>query len=109
MEAAEQLSAEGITLEVIDLQTIVPLDWDAVFTSIEKTARLVVVQEDHPFASVASEVAARAADEMFWHLDAPVARVTPPQTYVPYAAVLEDAYVPQVDDIVAAIRKLTAT
>ena len=107
--AAEQLSAEGISVEVIDLQTIVPLDWDAVFASVEKTSRLVVVQEDFPFASVASEVAARVGDEMFWNLDAPVVRVTPPQTYVPYAAVLEDAYLPQVDDVVAAVTKLTST
>lgn len=109
LEAAETLAAEGVSVEIIDLQSIVPLDWDAVFASVAKTSRLVVVQEDVPFASVASEVAARVADDAFWDLDAPVVRVTPPHTHIPYAAILEDAFVPQVDDVLAAVRTLSAT
>jgi len=108
LEAAERLEAEQLAVEVIDLQSIVPLDWEALSTSITKTSRLVIVQEDHPFASVASEIAARAAEELFWNLDAPVARVTPPQTHIPFAAVLEDAYLPGVGDVVAAVRTVTA-
>ncbi len=109
LEAAEALAGEGISVEVVDLQSIVPLDWDAVFSSVAKTSRLVVVQEDVPFASVASEVAARVAADAFWDLDGPVLRVTPPHTHIPYAAVLEDAFVPSADDVAAAIRTLSAT
>jgi 2-oxoisovalerate dehydrogenase E1 component len=107
LEAAETLAAEGVSVEVLDLQTIVPLDWDAVFASVAKTSRLLVVQEDVPFASVSSEVAARVAADAFWDLDAPVGRVTPPHTHIPFAAVLEDAFVPQVDDVVDAVLKLS--
>ena len=108
MEAAERLAVDGISVEILDLQTIVPLDWEAVFTSVRKTSRLVVVQEDVPFASVASEVAARVAAEAFWDLDGPILRVTPPHTHIPYAAILEDAFVPQVADVVAAVNTLAA-
>ena len=108
LEAAEQLTADGIDVEIVDLQTIVPLDWETVFASVVKTSRLVVVQEDVPFASVSSEVAARVADEIFWDLDAPVRRVTPPHTHIPFAAVLEDAFIPQVDDVTGAVRALAA-
>jgi 2-oxoisovalerate dehydrogenase E1 component len=108
-EAADRLADDGVSVEIVDLQTVVPLDWDAVFASVARTSRLVVVQEDVPFASVASEVAARVAGDAFWDLDAPVVRVTPPHTHIPYAPVLEDAFVPQVDDVVAAIRALEST
>lgn len=108
LQAAEQLEAEGISVEVIDLQTLYPLDWDTVFASVTKTGRLVIVQEDSPVASVASEVAARVADELFWNLDAPIKRVTPPQVHIPYNAILEDAYVPQVEDIVKVVSELSA-
>ena len=103
MKAAEQAQSEGIATEVVDLQSIVPLDWDTLFASVEKTSRLVIVQEDLPFASVASSIAAVVADEMFWHLDAPIAQVTPPQTHVPFQTTLEDAFVPQVSDVASAI------
>jgi 2-oxoisovalerate dehydrogenase E1 component len=109
LEAAEQLADEGVSVEIIDLQSVVPLDWDAVFASVAKTGRVVVLQEDVPFASIASEVAARVAADAFWDLDAPVVRVTPPHTHIPYAPVLEDAFVPQVDDVVGAVRTLSAT
>jgi 2-oxoisovalerate dehydrogenase E1 component len=107
LEAAETLEAEGVSIEIVDLQSVVPLDWEAVFASVAKTSRLVVVQEDVPFASISSEIAARVADEAFWDLDAPVMRVTPPHTHIPFAAVLEDAFVPQVDDVVTAVRRLS--
>jgi len=108
VQAASQLEAQGISTEVVDLQTLYPLDWDTVFTSVAKTGRLVIVQEDHPFASVASEIAARVADELFWKLDTPIRRVTSPQVHVPYAPLLEDAFLPQVDDILDAVEELSA-
>ena len=108
LDAAGRLGSEGISVEVIDLQTLVPLDWDAVFASVAKTSRLVIVQEDSPFASIASEISARVADELFWDLDSPIKRVTPPQVHVPFAAALEDAYLPQIEDVVAAVKTLSA-
>jgi 2-oxoisovalerate dehydrogenase E1 component len=109
LAAADELAGEGISVEVIDLQTIVPLDWDTVFASVGRTSRLLIVQEGQPFSSVSGEIAARVAEDMFWDLDAPIGRVTPPQTHIPFASVLEDAYVPQVADVVDAVRRLTAT
>ena len=109
VEAADLLAAEGISVEIVDLLSISPLDWETVFASVAKTSRLVVVQEDVPFASVSSEVAARVGAEAFWDLDAPVLRVTPPHTHIPFAAILEDAFVPQVGDIVVAVQQLSAT
>jgi 2-oxoisovalerate dehydrogenase E1 component beta subunit len=104
LEAADRLETEGISAEMIDLRTLVPLDWDTVFDSVARTSRLVVVQEDSPVASIAGEISARVADELFWELDSPIKRVTPPHVHVPFAAVLEDAYLPQVDDVVAAVK-----
>jgi 2-oxoisovalerate dehydrogenase E1 component len=109
LEAAHRLALEGISTEVIDLQSLSPIDWEAVFTSVTKTSRLVIVQEDTPFAGIASEIAARVADDLFWNLDAPVVRVTPPHVHVPYAAILEDEYLPQVDDIIEAVNLLVNT
>ncbi|MGH8914652.1 MAG: alpha-ketoacid dehydrogenase subunit alpha/beta [Acidimicrobiia bacterium] len=109
LEAAKHLESEGISTEVIDLQTLVPLDWETVLASVARTSRLVIVQEDSPFASIASEISARVADELFWDLDTPIKRVTPPHVPVPFAADLEDAYLPQVDDIVATVKTLSAS
>lgn len=106
LNAADQISDASV--EVIDLQTVMPLDWETVFESVGKTSRLLIVQEDVPVASIASELSARVADEMFWDLDAPVKRVTPPHVHIPFAPVLEDAFIPQVDDVVAAIKELSS-
>ncbi len=107
LAAAESLASEGISVEVVDLRTVAPIDWETVFSSVARTSRLVVVQEDVPVASIGSEIAARVADELFWDLDAPVRRVTPPMTHIPFAAVLEDAYLPQVDDVADVVRELS--
>jgi pyruvate/2-oxoglutarate/acetoin dehydrogenase E1 component/TPP-dependent pyruvate/acetoin dehydrogenase alpha subunit len=109
LAAADRIAREGGSVEVVDLQTVSPIDWDTVFASIEKTKRLVVVQEDVPFASIASEVAAVAAEELFWDLEAPIRRITPPHTHVPFAGVLEDAFVPGVEGVVEVVRELTTT
>jgi 2-oxoisovalerate dehydrogenase E1 component len=109
LEAADRLAQSGVSVEIVDLQTVVPTDWDTIFASVAKTSRLVVVQEDVPFASISSEIAARIASDAFWQLDAPVVRVTPPHTHIPFAAVLEDAFLPQADDIVSAVNTLVGT
>lgn len=109
LDAAGELEGAGISVEVVDLQTLYPLDWNTVFSSVTKTGRLVIVQEDNPFASLASEVAARVADELFWNLDTPIRRVTSPHVHVPYSPVLEDAYLPQVDDLIRVVTETATT
>jgi pyruvate/2-oxoglutarate/acetoin dehydrogenase E1 component len=104
LEAAEQLAALGINAEVVDVLTLAPLDEETILESVRRTHRLVVVDEDNPVASVARDIAARVADKGFDWLDAPVKTVTAPDTPVPFAAVLEAAYVPCAEKVVAAVR-----
>jgi 2-oxoisovalerate dehydrogenase E1 component len=107
--AAEQLAAEGVDAEVIDLRTIAPLDWDTVLTSFARTSRMVIAQEAVVDFGVGAEIAARAVDVGFWNLDAPVARVGAPSTPAPYAPSLESAWVPGAHDITAAVRRVMST
>lgn len=108
--AAEQLAADGgPSIEVIDLRTIVPWDQDLVAESVGRTSRVLVVHEDIVTAGFGAEIAAWIADQCFWSLDAPVRRVGAPDCHVPYEPTLENAVLPQVDDIAAAARDLLAT
>ena len=108
LEAAENLSQKGVSVEVVDLRTVHPLDSATVLTSVEKTSRALVLYESHRFLGVGAEVAAMIAEEGFQHLDAPVMRLAPPNVPVPFSPPLEDAYLPQVADIEAAVEKLSA-
>lgn len=108
IEAGALLASEGISLEVLDLRTLVPLDIASILKSVEKCSRVVICHEANPVCSISSEVAAVIADEGFAMLDAPIRRVTSPQTPIPFAAALEDAYIPQAADIVAAVKQLAA-
>ena len=108
LEAAEQLAAEGISVEVIDLRTIRPLDIDTIVASIKKTNRLVSVEESWPVCGIGSELAAIAMEHAFDWLDAPVIRVAAEDVPLPYAANLEKLALPQVEGIVAAIRSSLA-
>jgi 2-oxoisovalerate dehydrogenase E1 component beta subunit len=108
LEAAELLQAEGISAEVLDLRTIVPLDTQTILSSVEKTSRALVLYESHRFLGTGAEVGSVIAEEGFQHLDAPVMRLAPPNVPVPFSPTLEDAYLPQVADIVEAARKLSA-
>ena len=108
LEAADNLSNKGVSTEVVDLRTIVPLDVDTVLGSVAKTSRALVLYESHRFLGVGAEVAATIAEEAFEHLDAPVARLAPPNTPVPFSPSLEDAYLPQVSDIEAAVERLSS-
>ena len=108
LEAADNLSNRGVSTEVVDLRTIVPLDVDTVLESVAKTSRALVLYESHRFLGVGAEVAATIAEEAFEHLDAPVARLAPPNTPVPFSPPLEDAYLPQVSDIEAAVERLSS-
>jgi 2-oxoisovalerate dehydrogenase E1 component beta subunit len=108
LEAAHRLAAEGIDAEVLDLRTLLPADHGAVADSVRRTGRLVVVHEDTLTSGIGAEVAARAAADAFFHLDAPIARVAAPDCPVPFALPLEEAYVPTVDRIADAIRATAA-
>ena len=107
LEAAENLFQKGIAVEVVDLRTVHPLDTETVLKSVEKTSRALVLYESHRFLGVGAEVAAMIAEEGFQHLDAPVMRLAPPNVPVPFSPPLEDAYLPQVADIEAAVEKLS--
>ena len=106
LEAAETLAAEGIKAEVIDLRSLRPLDGAAVLASVEKTNRLVTVEEGWPFAGIGAEVAALVMEQAFDMLDAPVARVSGADVPMPYAANLEAATLRGAKDIADAVRRV---
>jgi 2-oxoisovalerate dehydrogenase E1 component len=105
LAAAERLAAEGIDAEVIDLRTVAPLDWETVLRSLAKTNRLVVAHEAVADFGIGAEIAARAVDQGFCHLESPVIRVGAAATPAPYAPSLEAAWLPDADDIVAAAHR----
>jgi len=106
LKAAEELAKGGIEAEVIDLQTIRPLDIETVLTSIKKTNRAVLVEEGHYFSGIAAEVAFEIQEKAFDYLDAPVLRVCQRETPMPYSKVLEAETLPNVPRIVAACRSI---
>jgi len=105
-KAAKQLASEGVSIEIIDPRTVSPLDTETILHSVAKTGRLLVVDEAFGPCSVASEIAARVADAGFDDLDAPIKRLNGIFTPTPYSPTLEKAIVPQVEDVVQAIRDL---
>jgi len=105
IEAADVLAGKQVNAEVIDLLTLNPLDEEAIFQSVRRTHRLVVVDEDTPVCSMARDISARVAEKAFDHLDAPIKTVTAADTPVPFAAVLEALYTPRVEQIVAAVEE----
>jgi len=102
--AADKLAQEGIECEVIDPRTLYPLDKDLILESVKKTGRLVIVEEDNQFNGWAAEIAAFVADEAFDYLDAPIKRVSAPQTPAPFAPVMEKFYVPSEERVIAAVK-----
>lgn len=108
LEAAARLALEGIELEILDLRTLKPMDDEAVFTSVAKTHRALVLSEEPRTGSLAAEVAARIAETSFFQLDAPVSRLCCLDTPVPYSPPLEAAYLPNADKLVARVRELLA-
>ena len=105
-EAADILAKENISVEVIDIRTIVPLDEEIILKSVEKTSNLCILQEDVPFSSIASEISSLVAEKGFWNLDNPIVKVTAPNTHIPFAPVLEDAFIPNASKVVNAIKEL---
>ena len=109
LQAAERAHREnGIDVEILDLRTLSPYDWEAIATSVHKTSRVIVAHEDMLSWGYGAEIAARIADELFEDLDAPVKRVGSMDTFVAYQPQLEDAILPQPETILRAIRELRA-
>ncbi len=107
-QAADDLAKDGIECEVLDLRTTSPMDNDSILESVENTGRLVVVDEANPRCNIATDVSALVAQEAFGSLKAPIKMVTAPHTPVPFSPSLEDAYIPGVDKISAAVREVSA-
>ena len=108
LQAADELAENSISAEIIDPRTLAPLDGNTILNSIRKTGRLVVVDEDNPRCSVATDIAALAATRAMEHLIAPVKLVTAPHTPVPFSSVLEDTYVPDKHQVVQAVREIAS-
>ena len=106
LAAAEKLQEKGISLEIIDPRTVVPLDKQAILDSVKKTGRLVIMTEECKTGSSAAEIAAIVAEEAFDHLDAPIKRVNCPDTPVPFSTVLETFYMPDEEDLIKAINQI---
>jgi 2-oxoisovalerate dehydrogenase E1 component len=104
--AAKQAEQQGISVEIIDLRSLQPYDWNAIVESVKKTNRVIVAHEDSLSFGYGAEIAARISDELFEHLDAPVRRVAAMDTFVAYAPQLEDVILPQVADVLGAITEL---
>jgi 2-oxoisovalerate dehydrogenase E1 component len=106
--AAAELEREGVSVEVLDLRTLSPYDWEAIAASVRKTSRVLVAYEDCRSWGYGAEIAARVSDELFEDLDAPVRRVAAQDTFVAYQPHLEDEILPQTADIARALRELLA-
>jgi pyruvate/2-oxoglutarate/acetoin dehydrogenase E1 component len=107
-EAAKQLESDGVSIEIVDLRTIIPWDKASVLESVRKTSKVLVLHEDTRTGGFGGEIAATIAEEGFEDLDAPVRRIGAPDTPVPYSPPLEKAFIPQVEDVAAALRDLAA-
>jgi 2-oxoisovalerate dehydrogenase E1 component beta subunit len=108
-EAAERLEhEERLSVEIVDLRTVLPWDREAVLRSIAKTSRLLVLHEDTRTAGFGAEIAATVAEEAFEHLDAPITRLAAPDTPVPFSPPLERRFIPQIEDVMRAVRELAA-
>ena len=106
--AAAELARNGVSAEILDLRSLSPYDWEAIVTTVKKTNRVIVAYEDTRSWGYGAEIAARIADELFYDLDGPVRRVAATDTFCAYQPKLEDAILPQTDDIVRAVRDLMA-
>jgi 2-oxoisovalerate dehydrogenase E1 component beta subunit len=107
-EAATRLAEEGVSVEVLDLRTLIPWDREAVLESVARCSKALVLHEDTRTGGFGAEIAATIVEDAFEQLDAPVRRLAAPDAPVPFAPSLEKAYIPQVDDVAAALRDLAA-
>jgi len=105
--AAEQLEKENISAEIIDLRTLRPMDYNTIINSVKKTNRLVVLEESWPYGSIATEITYMVQQKAFDYLDAPIKRITAPDTSAPYAANLFEEWFPSVEDVIKAAKSVT--
>ncbi len=108
LQAADQMSEEGIEVELVDLRTLYPLDTPMILASVQKTGKVLIVHEAPQVCGIGAEIAAIIAQEAFRHLDAPVMRLTAPHTPVPFSPPLENAYLPDAAKIVAQLHELAS-
>jgi 2-oxoisovalerate dehydrogenase E1 component beta subunit len=107
-EASRRLEREGVSVEIVDLRTLIPWDREAVLESVRKCSKVLVLHEDTRTGGFGGEIAATIAEEAFEDLDAPIRRLAAPDTPVPFSPPLEKAFIPQVDDVAAALQELAA-
>ena len=105
-KAAEELEEEGISIEIIDLRTVRPMDHDAILKSVKKTNRLVILEEAWPFGNVSTEITYRIQEEAFDYLDAPIKRINTADTPAPYSPVLFEKWIPNASDVVKAVKEV---
>jgi len=105
-KAADALEKEGISCEIIDLRTIRPLDIEAIFTSVKKTNRLVILEESWPFGNISTEITYQVQNEVFDYLDAPIEKINTADTPAPFSPVLFKEWLPNSEDVIAAIKKV---
>ena len=103
-KAADVLEKEGISVEILDMRTVRPMDFEAIFKSVKKTNRLVIVEEAWPFASISSEITFQVQENVFDYLDAPIRRITTADTPAPYSPVLLEEWLPNFNDVVKAVK-----
>ena len=104
--AAEELEKEGISIEIIDLRTVRPMDHEAILTSVKKTNRLVILEEAWPFASISSEITYQVQENAFDYLDAPIQRITTADTPAAFSPVLLEEWMPNKQDVINAVKKV---
>jgi 2-oxoisovalerate dehydrogenase E1 component beta subunit len=109
LEAAAKLAEEGISVEVVDLRTLVPLDVAAITASVNKTSRAVILHEDARRLGYGAEIAATVQEECFWRLDGPVVRIAAKDTPIPTSPPLEDAVIPQTPEVIDTLRRVATT
>lgn len=106
LQAAEELEKEGISAEVIDLRTVRPMDYDTIIKSVQKTNRLVILEEAWPFASISSEITYMVQHKAFDYLDAPIKRITTPDAPAPYSSELFEEWFPKVEQVTKAVKSV---
>jgi|TARA_B110000483_G_scaffold97289_1_gene119479 pyruvate dehydrogenase E1 component beta subunit len=105
-KAADALEKEGISCEIIDLRTIRPLDIEAIFTSVKKTNRLVILEESWPFGNISTEITYQVQNEVFDYLDAPIEKINTADTPAPFSPVLFKEWLPNSEDVIASVKKV---
>ena len=105
-QAADELATQGYSAEVVDLLSLSPMDDETILGSVRKTRKIVIVDEDYPRCSIASDISALVAEQAFDYLDAPPKRLNPPHTSVPYSRPLEEIFMPNKDKIIAAVNEI---